>query len=73
MCIILFFLQILHGEQYIEFVGDFPATEGEFTVRNYVLDILDKGSGAIAIINGELLSFFILLFVGIVYIVRESV
>ncbi|XP_045537607.1 peroxisomal multifunctional enzyme type 2-like [Papilio machaon] len=45
---------ILHGEQYIEFVSDFPGTEGEFTIRNYVVDILDKGSSAVAIVNSEI-------------------
>ncbi|XP_013136954.1 PREDICTED: peroxisomal multifunctional enzyme type 2, partial [Papilio polytes] len=48
------FTNILHGEQYIEFVGEFPGTEGEFTIRNYVVDILDKGSSAVAIVNSEI-------------------
>lgn len=48
------FTNILHGEQYIEFVGEFPGTDGEFTVRNYIADILDKGSSAVAIVNGEI-------------------
>ncbi|KPJ05684.1 Peroxisomal multifunctional enzyme type 2 [Papilio xuthus] len=48
------FTNILHGEQYIEFVSDFPGTEGEFTIRNYVVDILDKGSSAVAIVNSEI-------------------
>ncbi|CAH2042285.1 unnamed protein product, partial [Iphiclides podalirius] len=47
------FTNILHGEQYIEFLGDFPGTDGEFTVRNYVVDMLDKGSSAVAIVNSE--------------------
>ncbi|XP_045777246.1 peroxisomal multifunctional enzyme type 2-like [Maniola jurtina] len=47
------FTNILHGEQYIEFIGDFPGTEGEFTIRNYVVDVLDKGSSAVAIVNSE--------------------
>ncbi|CAH2089483.1 unnamed protein product [Euphydryas editha] len=47
------FTNILHGEQYIEFVDDFPGTEGEFTIRNYVVDLLDKGSSAVAIVNSE--------------------
>ncbi|CAK1551482.1 unnamed protein product [Leptosia nina] len=47
------FTNILHGEQYIEIIGDFPGTEGEFTTRNYVVDMLDKGSSAIAIVNSE--------------------
>lgn len=48
------FTNILHGEQYIEFVGDFPGTEGEFTTRSYVCDLLDKGSSAVGIVNSEI-------------------
>lgn len=47
------FTNILHGEQYIEFVGGFPGTEGSFTTRCYVVDVLDKGSSAVAIVNSE--------------------
>ncbi|XP_046970039.1 peroxisomal multifunctional enzyme type 2 [Vanessa cardui] len=47
------FTNILHGEQYIEFVDQFPGNEGEFTIRNYVVDVLDKGSSAVAIVNSE--------------------
>ncbi|KAJ0174167.1 hypothetical protein K1T71_010313 [Dendrolimus kikuchii] len=48
------FTNILHGEQYIEFLGDMPGTEGTFTTRCYVADILDKGSSAVAIVNSEI-------------------
>ncbi|XP_053615096.1 peroxisomal multifunctional enzyme type 2-like [Plodia interpunctella] len=48
------FSNILHGEQYIEFVEGFPGTEGVFETRTYVVDILDKGSSAIAIVNSEI-------------------
>ncbi|CAH0724397.1 unnamed protein product, partial [Brenthis ino] len=48
------FTNILHGEQYIEFLKEFPGTEGEFKVRNYVVDVLDKGSSAVAIVNSEI-------------------
>ncbi|XP_026742371.1 peroxisomal multifunctional enzyme type 2-like [Trichoplusia ni] len=48
------FTNILHGEQYIEFVDSFPGTEGEFTVRSYVTDVLDKGSSAVSIVNSEI-------------------
>ncbi|CAG9795723.1 unnamed protein product [Diatraea saccharalis] len=48
------FTNILHGEQYIEFVDDFPGTEGTFQVRNYVVDLLDKGSSAVGIVNSEI-------------------
>ncbi|CAB3257017.1 unnamed protein product [Arctia plantaginis] len=48
------FTNILHGEQYIEFLGDYPGTEGEFTIRSYVADVLDKGSSAVSIVNSEI-------------------
>ncbi|XP_060805777.1 peroxisomal multifunctional enzyme type 2 isoform X1 [Amyelois transitella] len=48
------FTNILHGEQYIEFVEGFPGTEGAFETRTYVVDILDKGSSAVAIVNSEI-------------------
>ncbi|XP_026320846.1 peroxisomal multifunctional enzyme type 2 [Hyposmocoma kahamanoa] len=48
------FTNILHGEQYIEFLGDLPGTEGEFTTRSYVAEVLDKGSAAVAIVNSEI-------------------
>lgn len=48
------FTNILHGEQYIEFLGDLPGTEGTFTTRCYVADMLDKGSSAVAIVNSEI-------------------
>ncbi|KAJ2945104.1 hypothetical protein O0L34_g9160 [Tuta absoluta] len=48
------FSNILHGEQYIEFPGSFPGTEGEFTTRTYVADLLDKGSAAIVIVNTDI-------------------
>ncbi|XP_063540369.1 peroxisomal multifunctional enzyme type 2-like [Cydia strobilella] len=48
------FSNVLHGEQYIEFVGAFPSTEGTFTTRAYVVDLLDKGSSAVALVNSEI-------------------
>ncbi|KAL0820436.1 hypothetical protein ABMA28_006310 [Loxostege sticticalis] len=48
------FTNILHGEQYIEYVDDFPGTEGTFQIRSYVADLLDKGSSAVAIVNSEI-------------------
>ncbi|XP_063894168.1 peroxisomal multifunctional enzyme type 2 [Helicoverpa armigera] len=48
------FTNILHGEQFIEFVGDLPGTEGDFKVRSYVVDTLDKGSSAVSIVNSEI-------------------
>ncbi|CAH0695838.1 unnamed protein product [Spodoptera exigua] len=48
------FTNILHGEQFIEFVDEFPGTEGEFKIRSYSVDTLDKGSSAISIVNSEI-------------------
>ncbi|KAL0869845.1 hypothetical protein ABMA27_006052 [Loxostege sticticalis] len=48
------FTNILHGEQFIEYVDDFPGTEGTFQIRSYVADLLDKGSSAVAIVNSEI-------------------
>ncbi|XP_041984467.1 peroxisomal multifunctional enzyme type 2-like isoform X1 [Aricia agestis] len=48
------FTNILHGEQYIEFLGELPGTDGEFVVRNYVVDVLDKGAGAVVVTNSEI-------------------
>ncbi|KAJ8717847.1 hypothetical protein PYW07_005777 [Mythimna separata] len=47
------FTNILHGEQYIEFVGDYPGTEGDFSTRSYSAALLDKGSSAVSIVNSE--------------------
>lgn len=48
------FTNILHGEQFIEFVDEFPGTEGDFKIRSYSVDTLDKGSSAISITNSEI-------------------
>lgn len=44
--------QILHGEQYIEFVGDVPL-EGKLISKASVAEVLDKGSGAAITYNSE--------------------
>lgn len=43
---------ILHGEQYIEILGDIPA-EGKLTSKASVVEVLDKGSGAAVVFDGE--------------------
>ncbi|KAJ2948531.1 hypothetical protein O0L34_g7782 [Tuta absoluta] len=48
------FTNILHGEQYIEFPSSLPGTEGDFDIRTYVVDLLDKGSAAVAVVNSEI-------------------
>lgn len=45
--------QILHGEQYIEFVGDLPQ-EGRLLSKGQIVEVLDKGSGAAVGYNGEM-------------------
>lgn len=50
---------MLHGEQYIEVHKEIP-THGTLEASLSVVDILDKKSGALVIINGKgfILSFF---------------
>lgn len=44
---------ILHGEHYLEMVDTLPDTNGTLVTKNYLADLLDKGSGAVAIVNSE--------------------
>lgn len=44
--------KILHGEQYIEIVGDVPQ-DGKLFSRSKVVEVLDKGSGAVIVNNGK--------------------
>lgn len=44
--------QILHGEQYIEFVGNLPQ-DGKLISKGSVVEILDKESGAVIAYNSE--------------------
>lgn len=44
--------QVFHGEQYIEIVGTLP-TEDTLKTEAIVVDLLDKGSGAVVIVNAE--------------------
>lgn len=44
------FERVLHGEQYIEIVGDLPQ-EGELVSKTKIVEVLDKGSGAVIVTN----------------------
>jgi len=46
----MLYLQILHGEQYLEVCKQLP-TEATVETRFKVQDILDKGKGAVVIIQ----------------------
>lgn len=44
--------KVLHGEQYVELYQPLP-TSGTVTLKGKIADVLDKGSGAAIIYNGE--------------------
>jgi hypothetical protein len=46
--------KILHGEQYLELFKPL-ATADVLTLKSRLVDVLDKGSGALIIINGKFL------------------
>ena len=48
----MFVFKILHGEQYLELYKPL-ATSGTVHSRGYVADVLDKGKGALILINGR--------------------
>jgi hypothetical protein len=41
---------LLHGEQYLELARPFPSC-GEFTTTTRVIDVLDKGKGAVLVLG----------------------
>ncbi|XP_068159443.1 peroxisomal multifunctional enzyme type 2 [Drosophila tropicalis] len=43
---------ILHGEQYLEITDDLPA-QGTLTTKGKVIDVMDKGSGAVVVTSCE--------------------
>ena len=46
--------RILHGEQYLELFQTIQATsQSKLTIKPSLVDVLDKGSGAVLIINGR--------------------
>ncbi|CAF1012491.1 unnamed protein product [Rotaria sordida] len=46
-------LRVLHGEQYVELFEPLP-TSGTVTLKGKVVDVLDKGSGAVLIYDVEI-------------------
>ncbi|XP_065055377.1 peroxisomal multifunctional enzyme type 2-like [Rhopilema esculentum] len=44
--------QILHGEQYVEVLSPLP-TSGTMTTNGKIVDLLDKGKGALMIVDAE--------------------
>jgi len=46
------FFQVLHGEQYVELYQPLP-TSGTVTLKGKIVDVLDKGSGAVVIFDGK--------------------
>lgn len=49
--------RILHGEQYIEVLGDLPQ-DGVLYSKTKVAEVLDKGSGAVIVYNSKLITDF---------------
>lgn len=43
--------KLLHGEQYMEILGEIPH-EGQLTSKIKLVDLLDKGSGAVFVYDG---------------------
>ena len=43
---------MLHGEQYVELLKPFPVS-GSLVSKVDIAEVVDKGSGALAIINGN--------------------
>lgn len=46
----LLYIQILHGEQYIEVYKQLP-TEATVETRYKIVDVVDKGKGALVVIQ----------------------
>ena len=44
--------KLVHGEQYLQILKPIP-TSGAFTSRARVVDVLDKGSGAVIILESD--------------------
>lgn len=46
--------KILHGEQYLEIIGELP-TDGKLISKCKLVEVLDKQSGAVMVYDGNLL------------------
>lgn len=46
-------MKILHGEHYIKQLAPLPSSNGELRAEVKLIDIIDKGIGALIITEGE--------------------
>uniref|UniRef100_A0A671UVY2 Peroxisomal multifunctional enzyme type 2 n=1 Tax=Sparus aurata TaxID=8175 RepID=A0A671UVY2_SPAAU len=56
------FTQVLHGEQYLELYRPLP-TSGKLTSEATIADVLDKGSGAVILLDGEFYKCYHIIFI----------
>lgn len=49
--------QVLHGEHYIEMVGEVPPQDGKLVSKFRISEVLDKGSGAAIVCDSKYNSF----------------
>jgi hypothetical protein len=54
--LLLLCCQILHGEQHLEILTPI-STEGTLEVHCKVVDVLDKGSGTVVLVEGKTLAY----------------
>ena len=46
-------MNLLHGEHYLEIIGDLKTASNNLKTKSYVEEVLDKGSGA-AIVSASM-------------------
>lgn len=62
------YTKVLHGEQYIEQYKPIPPGEGELRAQVKLIDILDKGVGALIITEGKSCTKEILIFIFVIFL-----